>query len=82
MDKNLIGGQIGTDAKYEIKIVDAKLRLEITYNKDGYEGGFFVVLPAQKLGDAMIDGLEKIIPGDQTGIAQGLKEALAKQLAA
>jgi len=78
MDKDLLKGELAKGLTYDIKLTDGgKARLELDYSPGGaFDGGIFINLSAEEIADLAIDKLEQMIPGDQTGIAQKLKDIL------
>jgi hypothetical protein len=73
-------GQIGPEAKYDVKFEGGKMSAAIAY--DGEMGGASVEvhIPAEKIVDALIDVVEKAIPGDQTQLAAMLKGVVSGAL--
>lgn len=72
----LAQGQIGPEVTYSFKFEGGKLVAQAAYKGAELETEHMAKYDALKVVDALIDALEKTIPGDQTAIAQMLKMAV------
>lgn len=70
--KGSAAGQLGVEGSDLVAEVAVKARYPLEK----------VVAPAMKVVDDLIDKVEKLIPGDQTALAAGLKADAKKQLVA
>jgi len=79
----IVNKEVGKDLDFAVKMVNGQLRAELGWAPPGgvASAGLFINLSAQEVGNLVIDKLEQLIPGDQTGMAAGLKLALAAKLA-
>lgn len=73
---DLAQGQIGPEAKYSVKFEGGKLVAEALYDGAQFDAGIVLKLDAEAVVNALIDQIEKAIPGDQTAIAAMLKAAV------
>lgn len=69
-------GSDGLQVEGAIKVDQSVLKLEVnaTYPVEK------IIAPATKLVDELLDKIEKIIPGDQTGMVQRLKDEYKTKL--
>lgn len=82
MNPQIANGTLAKNINFEIKIIDGKLRGEVGWvdPAGNVEAGVFVNLKPQQVASLVIDGIERAIPGDQTGIAATLKLQLGNLL--
>lgn len=69
-------GPIGSDGKYDIKLVDGKLVMALQYAGGDVGAELLIKYDALKLVNSLVDAIEKAIPGDQSAMAIMLKQAL------
>lgn len=57
---DIIAGDIGASGKYDLDLIDNKLKLSISYDGPGVDGGAFVIVDPADLLDKLADA----IPGE------------------
>lgn len=74
--KSIITKEIGSDgAAAELLVGEGKLAIQVSYPLEK------IIEPLTSIVDKVVDKLEQFIPGDQTGLAQDLKNSARKELA-
>jgi hypothetical protein len=77
----IVGGEIGAEVKYDLKFEGAALMFEIKrVGGMGDEEGMYGKLPAAAVVGALVDFIEKAIPGDQVAEAAMVKAFLMANL--
>jgi hypothetical protein len=77
----IVSGQVGPEVKYELKFENAALCFEIKrVGGMGDEEGMYGKLPALAVVAALVDAIEKAIPGDQAAEAAMVKAFLMANL--
>jgi hypothetical protein len=59
MEKEMVAGPIGPEAKYAVKLVEGKVMVEIAYDGQGVDGGAFVKMEPEYF----VAKLKEAIPG-------------------
>lgn len=77
----LAQGQVGPEISYDLKFEGMKLSFEIKRKGAlGDEEGMYGALPADAVLNTVMDGIEKLIPGDQKAMFEMAKAFLASAL--
>lgn len=74
-------GQIGPEAKYHFKFEAGKLVAVLAYDGAELDIELAVKYDALAIVDALIDAVEKAVPGDQSAMAAMLKAAVKGSVA-
>jgi hypothetical protein len=72
--KDIAEGKIGSDGKYDLELVEGKLKLTVAYDAGGVEAGVSVALNP----DYFLDKLAAVIPGQVDDAVIALLKAALK----
>lgn len=72
----LANGKIGSEGSYNVEIKAGKLVVSVAHDSALLDSALTIQLDADAVVDLLVNAVEKMIPGDQTAIANMLKAAV------